>query len=381
MIITLKPLFSISTMLGASALLLGELAHAQNGAAPNQAAPARLYRTYGKKASEVYKNIQVLKDIDNTELIPSMQFMAASLGVGCDHCHVRTGSDKDEKPAKLIARKMILMTQEINKNHFGGNKTISCAACHRGSEMPVLTPAIAEEGSGAVAAAGVSTAKLPTAEQILDKYLQAVGGAAAVERISTRVEKGALISGDDKTPYEIFSQAPDKRAAIAHDRDGDTMSVFNGTAGWLEIAASSPPGRDLTPSEIAGAKFEEDLKFALDVRHMEGLRVLPPEQIDGKEMYVVAGKPDNLRRVRMYFDEQSGLLTRLVRYNEVPLGFTPVRTDYADYREVDGVKIPFRRTHATPGGRSIVQIETVRQNVPIDAAKFEKTSASQVAGH
>jgi photosynthetic reaction center cytochrome c subunit len=350
-------------------------AHGQ-GSAANQAAPPRLYRTYGKKASEVYKNIQVLKDIDCTELIPTMRYMADSLGVGCDFCHVASGSDKDEKKTKLEARKMIRMTWEINRNHFNGEKVVSCTVCHRGAESPVFYPAIAEEGSEP-AAASQPPANRPTADRILAKYLTAVGGARAVERISTRVEKGTFISGDRKWPYEVYAEAPNKRVAVTHQPAGDTIEAFDGTSAWIEITAPSPPGRDLTPSETAAAKLDADLKLALDAGQiLQGLRVLPPEKIGGKEMYVVSGKPEGMRDVRLYFDEQTGFLTRVLRYTEVPLGFTPVEIDYADYREVDGVKIPFRWAVALPSGRSMVQIDTVQQNVAMDETKFRRPSAA-----
>jgi len=367
-------LLSTSAALCASLPLVVAFARAQSGAAP-QAPPPRLYRTYGKKAPEVYKNIQVLKDIDSTELIPTMQYFADSLGVGCDFCHVPAGSDKDEKATKLEARKMILMTREINKNHFDGTKEVTCTVCHRGAALPVFYPAIPEEGARRSASpAPQAPANLPSADQIFDRYLEAVGGAAALQKISTRIEKGALIYGDSKTPYEVFAKAPDKRVAITHDPDGDTISAFNGTSAWLEINAPSPPGRDLTPSETAAAKLDADLKFALDARQiLQRLTVLPPEKIDGKEMYVVSGKPENMKPVRLYFDVQTGLLTRVLRYTEVALGFTPVQIDYADYRAVDGVKIPFRRTQTRPSGRSVIQIDTVQQNVPIDESKFAKS--------
>ena len=369
-----KSLLSLSAALCAALPLIVALARAQSSAPP-QATPPRLYRAYGKKAPEVYKNIQVLKDIDSTELIPTMQYFADSLGVGCDFCHVPTGSDKDEKANKLEARKMILMTREINKNHFDGTKEVTCTVCHRGAALPVFYPALAaEETTRAAAPAAQPPANLPSAEQILDKYLQAVGGAAALQKISTRIEKGNLIYGDSKIPYEVFSKSPDKRAAITHDPEGDTISAFNGTSAWLEINAPSPPGRDLTPSETAAAKLDADLKFALDAPQiLQGLKVLPPEQIDGREMFVLSGKPENMRPVRLYFDAQTGLLTRALRYTEVALGFTPVQVDYADYRAVDGVMIPFRRTQTRPSGRSVIQIDSVQQNVSIPDSRFTKS--------
>ena len=379
MTIKSRPLVSGLAALGAILLLVVTLAQAQTGAT-NQATPPRLYRAYGKKAPEVYKNIQVLKDIDSTELIPTMQYMAESLGVGCDFCHVDTGSDKDEKEMKIKARKMIRMTWDINQNNFNGNKVVSCTVCHRGAELPSFYTTIPESETKPVGT-GTPPRNLPTADKILDKYLQAVGGAVAVQKISTRIEKGTFISGDSKLPYEVYTKAPNKRVAITHQPDGDIINVVNGTSGWVEITAPSPPGRDMTPSDTAAAKLDADLKFALNARQiLQGLSVLPPEKIEGKEMYVVAGKSENLRQVRLYFDEQTGLLMRVLRYTEVPLGFTPMRIDYADYRQVDGVKIPFRRTQSRPSGRSIVQIESVQQNVPIDESKFNRSPAALAQG-
>jgi hypothetical protein len=371
MTVKIASLFSTVAVLGVLELLSSGTVRAQT--------PPRLYRTYGQKASEVYKNIQVLKDIDSTELIPVMQYMAESLGVGCDFCHVATGSDKDDKAMKVKARKMIRMTREINKNHFDGEMSVSCTVCHRGSELPAFALTIPDERSTRTTTTQSSTS-LPTADQILDKYLQAVGGAGALQRISSRVEKGISISGDRKFPHEIYSQAPDKRISITHQPDGDAMTGFNGTSAWIEITAPNPPGRDLTPSETAAARLDADLKFALNARRvLGGAKVLAAETIDGKPMYVVSGKPETMKPMRLYFDQQTGLLARVLRYSEVPLGFTPVQMDYSDYREVDGVKIPFRRTTSRPSGRSTVQIETVEQNVAIEAARFKRpaTAASR----
>jgi Photosynthetic reaction centre cytochrome C subunit len=381
MIVKSIALFSAPAAFGAILFLAPVLARAQSGAT-NPATPPRLYRTYGKKASEVYTNIQVLKDIDCTELIPTMQYMAASLGVGCDFCHVESGSYKDDKQTKLTARKMILMTWEINKNNFHGNKVVNCAVCHRGAELPVFSTALPEEASrSAPAVTSKPPRNLPSADQILDKYLEAVGGAAAVGRISTRIEKGTFISGDTKLPLVIYTQAPDKRAVITQRADGDVIRGFNGTSGWIEITAASPPGRDFTPSETAAEKVDAHLKFAQDARKiLHGVSALPPETINGEQMYVVSGTPEGLREVRLYFDEQTGLLTRVLRYIDVPLGFTPERIDYTDYRDVDGLKIPFRRTQATPSGLSIIQIDTVQQNVPIDELRFNRSPGVQGRG-
>jgi hypothetical protein len=79
--------------------------------------------------------------------------------------------------------------------------------------------------------------------------------------------------------------------------------------------------------------------------------------------------------VRLYFDQSSGLLLRQVRYTDTPVGRNPTQIDYADYREVDGVKVPFRWTLARPNGRFTIQITELKQNVPVDDAKFAKPPA------
>jgi hypothetical protein len=92
-------------------------------------------------------------------------------------------------------------------------------------------------------------------------------------------------------------------------------------------------------------------------------------------MYVVAGTGPGVPLTRFFFDEQTGLLMRAERYNDVGLGLMPVRVDYSDYRDADGIKIPFHWTLSRPSGRFSIQIDTVQQNLPIDDSKFAKSSA------
>jgi hypothetical protein len=85
------------------------------------------------------------------------------------------------------------------------------------------------------------------------------------------------------------------------------------------------------------------------------------------------GKPP----IRLYFDVQTGLLVRLVRFGETALGWLPTQIDYADYRDTNGVKVPYRWTLARPSGRFTIQVSEMQQNVPVDEAKFVKPEAPQ----
>ena len=97
-----------------------------------------------------------------------------------------------------------------------------------------------------------------------------------------------------------------------------------------------------------------------------------PEKIGDREAYVLAGVEEGQPPVKFYFDEQSGLLVRLVRYADSPLGLDPTQIDYSDYRNVDGVEIPFRWTLAQPGGKSTIEVQKIQQNVSIDNSRFAK---------
>jgi photosynthetic reaction center cytochrome c subunit len=84
----------------------------------------------------------------------------------------------------------------------------------------------------------------------------------------------------------------------------------------------------------------------------------------------VTGYEQGRPPLRLYFDTQTGLLLRLIRYAQSPLGLNPTQIDYADYREADGVKVPFRWTVSRPGNHFTIQVEEIKQNVPVDDAKF-----------
>jgi hypothetical protein len=371
-------------LLGAALTLVVVVGRAQSNSAPAQgqtggmqAAPAAVV----KKAPEVFKNIQVLKDLDADKLQPSMQFIAASLGVDCDYCHVQE-KDKDDKREKGTARKMMQMTMDINKASFNGNRQVTCNTCHRGSASPVGIPAVLEtegERPQPQANAGPPTTP-PTADQILGKYLDALGGADAVAKITTRTEKGHVLVGTNSTPYDVYMKAPNKRISVSHGQNGDSFTAFDGTAGWMGGGRGGP--RDMAATDSMSAMVDAALAFPASLKTVfPQMRAGRPDKIGDKDVYVLTGRGPGAPQTRFYFDEQSGLLVRVIRYNDVGLGLMPVQVDYSDYRAVDGVKIPFHWTLARPGGRFSIQIDSAQQNVLIDDSKFMKPAAPAPAGN
>ena len=335
-----------------------------------------------KTTDQAYKNIQVLKDLPADQLIPAMQFVASSLGVECEFCHVESAFDKDEKKPKQTARKMMRMMFAINKDNFDGHREVTCYSCHRGARKPVGIPIIRDEEpkievamdmtSEETNAAIPDVARLPAVDQILAKHVQALGGEGAIRKVSSRIEKGTITAfGGHQFPVEVFTKAPDKRVFVMHLPNGDSITAFDGHVGW--IGAPGRPVREMSGGELEGAKLDADFFFPLRLKEM--FTKLESEQavkIGDHEVNVVSGFADNQPVLRLYFDMQSGLLLRSVRYEESPLGRNPTRIDYADYRKEGGVKIPFRWTVARPSGRFTIQLTEVEQDIPIDDGRFSK---------
>lgn len=371
MISSIRKTFLAITGLGTLMALAIAAGHAQTGSAQaGGAQPGAAQATPAgpvvKKASEQYKNLKVLTDIPADQLGPSMDFIAASLGVRCEACHVEGAPEKDDKQMKLTARKMMQMTDDINKNSFNGRRQLTCYSCHRGAEQPVPTPILSDVETPRTPPAA-PPATMPTIDQIADKYVQALGGADAIQKVTTRVEKGNILANGQTIPIELYTKAPDKRISITHTPNGDNMTAFDGTKGWM---GGGRGAREMDAAGTAGAKIDATFSLATQLKQVfPRLRVVPrPEKIGDKEMYVVVnqGQP----AVRLYFDEESGLLVRMVRYTDTPMGRLPVQIDYSDYRDAGGAKVPFHWTLTRVNGRFSIQIDQAQANVPIDDSKF-----------
>jgi outer membrane lipoprotein-sorting protein len=332
-----------------------------------------------KTAEQQFKNIQVLKGIPADQVVPAMQFISNSLGVECEFCHVRNAFDKDDKKPKQVARKMIQMQMAIDRENFKGESEVTCFSCHRGAENPVAIPIISAEGPKRSEPENQEAAApaLPSADEILNKYLQAVGGAAAVAKVASRREDGMVSFGGQQFPVEVFAKAPNKRISIVHTPNGNNITAFDGQSGWLGIPGPRPP-REMSAQEKDAASFDATLHLPAELKSMFAqFRVRPGEKIDDHEVVQVIGMNPGQPPTRLFFDKESGLLVRTIRYAETPLGRNPTEIDYADYREEGGLKVPLQWTVARPNGRFTVQISKVEQNVPIADSKFEKPAASE----
>ncbi|MGH9511753.1 MAG: c-type cytochrome [Terriglobales bacterium] len=352
-------------------LAVGASLKAQSGMAPPSP-------SHDKTAEHVFKNIQVLKDVPSDQLIPAMQFMTSSLGVQCDFCHMEGSFDKDDKKPKQIARKMMQMMMIINQENFDNHRQVTCFTCHRGSPKPVAVP-IVIAGAAPPMPHGLDEEapplNLPKVDQILDKYVQAVGGMEAIQKMHSRVEHGTVALGSRQFPVDVFVQAPDKTATVMHSPNGENVTVSNGREGWS--SAPGRPVREMSSSDVAFARLDADLQFPADAKKVfKELRVEREDKIGEQPVYVILGAVAGLPPMRLYFDEQTSLLVREMRYADSPLGLNPTEIDYSDYREQDGVKTPFRQVISHPRGGSTIQVERMEINAPIDDLKFAKPVAA-----
>ena len=336
-------------------------------------------------ADDVFKNVQVLKGLTVSQFMETMGFISASLGYNCSDCHQ---SENDwaayaiDSPTKNTARRMIAMMNTLNANNFGGRRMVTCYTCHRGDPNPRVTPTIAGiYGVPNLAEPDDIVKDAPNAApaaQILDKYLQALGGAQRVAAITSLVAKGTYqgYSAEEgrKIPVDIYAKSPTQRSQIAHTLNGDLATTYDGNAAYSEVPGAPVPVLGLTGAELEGAKLDALLSFPAGIKTMlRDWKVGFPVEIAGSDADVVQGRltPSSLP-VKLYFDQKTGLLVRQVRYTESPLGRNATQVDYSDYRAVNGVKMPFHVVTSWFDGRGDVQLSEIQANAAVDAAKFGK---------
>lgn len=218
---------------------------------------------------------------------------------------------------------------------------------------------------------------LPTVDLIFDKYVEAMGGKAAIEKLTSRLSRGtfdipAMGASGSLTSY---AKAPNKVSmAIDIPGFGVVQQAFDGTVAW-----GNNPMTGLTVSSgaaLASAKrdsvFHRELKLKEQYKKVE---VKAKQKIGDKDVYLVEATPDEGNVEKWYFDVTTGLLQRVDAERESPQGSAVVESTFKDYREVDGVKIPFTIEQVMPAMTIIVKFDEVKHNVDIEDAKFTKPSA------
>jgi photosynthetic reaction center cytochrome c subunit len=373
-LIGMKKICVLSALMFAAVLL----AHAQ-GAPPTME---------GKTAEQFYKNIKVLTGVPADQVIESMHQIRAALGVDCEFCHDDPDRASDSKEPKETARVMMRMVMDINKNNFKGEQEVTCYTCHRGSKVPMTTvplPAV-EKGEEP------QPQGLPSVDQLLTKYVQALGGEQAIRKVTSRVITGTQYiptgpGGLIPVPATIerSQKAPNLVVNIYRTPTYTVSDGFDGTRAWAQAAN----GRVTEPSatDQVRAKRDSDFYLPLDLKQTyTQMQVRGLENVNGHDAYVVTARPQGDRVERLYFDVQTGLLVRKWSSLATPAGEAPFQVDYEDYRDTgSGVKFPYRivlnpaNARTEPSTTATIRVTKVQDNAPLDSSKFAKPESKAAA--
>lgn len=384
----------------------------------------------GETIGQHYRSIKVLNDLPCAELQLAMQSIAASLGVGCDHCHVTGpggGFDRDDKETKDTARTMMRMVAEINSRAFEGRTVVACATCHHGSSKPVRSPPIAVEmapwqaaqaarlreqqgrgrggfggpgqagpegargamppggggpaGSGAPGGGrGPAPAEEPkpteTVDQVLDKYVRAIGGREAVQTIQTRVMTGTVTLRDlQQVPVTVEEKLPNSYRLDIQLPQPQSWGASGSTV-W-----GGRGGRGLQGFQAQQATRRADLGAPLNMMpRYPNLTVNRYATVEDRNTIVLVGRPAETITEQLHFDRETGLLLR--RNISTTTAFSPLaeQIDYSDYREVSAVKMPFTVRYATWNEVQVEKFTDIKVNVPIDDSRFAMPPQQQGPG-
>jgi hypothetical protein len=355
------------------------LAHAQGG-------PPVLD---GKTAEQVYKNIKVLTGTPASQLGEAMHLIEGATGMDCTVCHVEGAFDKDDKPLKATARKMMQMVMDINKNSFEGKQEVTCYTCHKGSRDPRSVPTLP---TGKPEEDEVTKATYPSVDQVLAKYVAALGGEQALRKVTSRVITGTQFiptgpGGGVPMPATIErdQKAPNLVVNIYHTPTYTISDGFDGSKAWSQDLR----GRITEPQNIDQVRAKRDADFYLPLdlaKTYTKMQVRRVANVNGHDAYVVTANPQGDTVERLYFDVNTGLLIRKASVLPTQAGNSPYQVDYDDYRDTgSGVKFPYLITMSPANPRTVlygtatINVTKVEDNAPLETSKFAKPEPKAAA--
>jgi len=173
-------------------------------------------------------------------------------------------------------------------------------------------------------------------------------------------------------PVQIFAKAPNQRTWIVKLPQGDSYRVFDGVNGWIAGPDSPAPLFTLVTGNLDRARIEAILAFPAAIKQLYPRWRVGRTLIDERDVIIVQGTAPGLLPVNFYFDDKSGLLVRVVRWKQTPVGPVPSEINYGDYRTVAGIQMPFTWTATQTYMQMTITLREVSVNVPVDASRFAK---------
>jgi photosynthetic reaction center cytochrome c subunit len=358
-------------------LLGATISMAQTGQAPKP-----------QMAEEAFKNVTALKGIPVDEFMDTMGMISAALGLNCLDCHTPDSDQAWTKfaidtPMKVTSRKMIQMVAAINKDNFAGVRNVTCWTCHRGdlkpSTLPDLTVQYSPPAEDANAVQIRPGSGGPSADEVFNKYYQALGGTQRLAALTSFTAKGTYVGFDThhtKVPVDLYAKAPNQRALIIHTAFADRTWSYNGQEAWVAAIEKPMPLMPLTGGNLDGQKIEAMMSFPMQIKQAYSTWRVGTATVGDKDLRVLQGSNPRQQPLNLYFDD-SGLLVRMTRFADTPIGRVPSQIDYSDYRAVAGVKIPFKWVETWTDGQVTIEWTNIQPNVAIEAAKFGRPAPAQ----
>ena len=268
--------------------------------------------------------------------------------MSCEDCHAAGDADwsvyATDSPRKQMARVMITMMATINKTHFRGRQVVTCYTCHRGSARPRATADLAElYGTRAVLAIRTPSSSRRPMRRRPTRFSTSTSRRSAARSASPRLRASwprARAPGTDRRTNRARSRSilAQGSARRSFARPAETARrPTTARSGWIAAPFRPVAVLALSPQEVDGLKLEADLALPAGIKKaLTNWRVGLSTVIDDREVQVVQGTTARGGTATLYFDAESGLLVRHVRYNDSPVGRISRQTDYSDYREVAG---------------------------------------------
>jgi hypothetical protein len=217
---------------------------------------------------------------------------------------------------------------------------------------------------------------------VFAKYIEALGGAQRLSAVTSFTATGTYAGWDtglSPVPVDIYAKAPQQYATIAHRTEGDSVWTYDGQNAWeVSVNAAIPMTIPLTKGNFEGAKLDAILALApMRVRQSFAKWEITKGLIDDKPVQILRGTNPGQQPVNLYFDN-TGLLVRLLRWNETLVGPVATQYDYSDYRDVGGIRRPFKWVKTSTRNQVTMTIKDIRPNVAIDAVKFARPTTTRL---
>ena len=193
--------------------------------------------------------------------------------------------------------------------------------------------------------------------------------------VTSMVAKGTYVGYDterEKVPVDLYAKAAAQRTVVVHMRIGDSTRTYDGRAGWVASPDKPLPLIPLTGGNLEGAKLEATLLFPAGIKPLYSQWRVGETAIDDKPVQVLQSAVFGRPPLSLYFDQRTGLLLRVVRFADTAVGRVPTQYDFSAYREVSGIKVPFKTITTWTDGQATTELTQVQVNATVDAARFNR---------